>query len=131
MHVESKEDFMPKAYCYLNQKIIDQLELIKKNEGHDSFSQTMKEMIELGIKVYLHNKEEPGMNEEVKRRLEKEEELNRQHTTTILRLLGISADIFRCVYDKNKLPEGADNAEDHIAALKKKVDNFVEGYLNN
>jgi hypothetical protein len=35
------------------------------------------------------------------------------------------------VYDKNKLPDSPGNAEDHIAALKKKVDNFVEGYLNN
>jgi hypothetical protein len=122
---------MPKAYCYLNQKIIDQLESIKKEEGHDSSSQTMKEIIELGIKVYLHNKENPSVSEDEKRRQEKEEELNRQHTTHLLRLLGISADIFRCVYDKNKLPDSPGNAEDHIAALKKKIDNFVEGYLNN
>ncbi|KTD70360.1 hypothetical protein Lsan_0042 [Legionella santicrucis] len=122
---------MPKAYCYLNQKTIDQLEIIKRDEEHDSASQTMKEMIELGIKVYLHNKENPGLNEEEKRRLEKEEELNRQHTTHLLRLLAISADIFRCVCDKNKLPEGSENAEEHIATIKKKVDNFIEGYINN
>lgn len=122
---------MPKAYCYLNQKTIDQLDSIKKDEGHDSSSQTMKEMIELGIKVYLHNKESPAVSEDEKRRLEKEEELNRQHTTHLLRLLAVSADIFRCVYDKNKLPEGSINADDHIAALKKKVDNFVDGYINN
>lgn len=122
---------MPKAYCYLNQKTIDQLESIKQNEGHDSASQAMKEIIDLGIKVYLHNKENQSMSEDEKRRLEKEEELKRQHTTHLLRLLGISADIFRCVYDKNKLPEGFNNAEDHIASLKKKVDNFVDGYLNN
>lgn len=121
---------MPKAYCYLSQKTIDQLETIKQDEGHDSMSQTMKEMIDLGIKIYLHNKENPQINDAEKRRLEKEEELNRQHTTHILRLLGISADIFRCVYDKEKLPDGANNADDHIALLKKKVDNFVEGYLN-
>jgi hypothetical protein len=122
---------MPKAYCYLSQKTIDQLEAIKRDEEHDSSSQAMKEMIELGIKVYLHNKEDPGLSEEEKRRLEKEEELNRQHTTHLLRLLAISADIFRCVYDKNKIPEGTENPEDHIATLKKKVDNFIEGYLNN
>jgi hypothetical protein len=122
---------MPKAYCYLNQKTIDQLETIKRDEEHDSASQTMKEMIELGIKVYLHNKENPGLGEEEKRRLEKEEELNRQHTTHLLRLLAINADIFRCIYDKNKLPEGTENAEDHIATIKKKVDNFIEGYINN
>ena len=122
---------MPKAYCYLSQKIIDQLESINKDEGHDSSSQTMKEMIELGIKVYLHNKDNPVISEDEKRRLEKEEELNRQHTTHLLRLLGISADIFRCVYDKNKLQSDSNNAEEHIAELKKKVDNFIEGFINN
>jgi hypothetical protein len=121
---------MPKAYCYLNQKIIDQLETIKQDEGHDSTSQTMKEMIELGIKIYQHNKENPPPEDAESRRLEKEAELNSQHTTHLLRLLGISADIFRCVYDKSKLPDGTNNADDHIALLKKKVDNFVEGYLN-
>lgn len=122
---------MPKAYCYLNQKIIDQLEAIKKDEGHDSSSQTMKEMIELGIKIYLHNKENPPMSEEDKIRMEKEEELKNQHTTHLLRLLGISADIFRCVYDKQKIPDGADTPEEQIATVKKKVNNFIEGYINN
>lgn len=122
---------MPKAYCYLNQKTIDQLESIKQDEGHDSYSQTMKEMIQLGIKIYLHNKENPQISEDEKRRLEKEEELNRQHTTHLLRLLGISADIFRCVFDPNKFPGGSESPEAHIAELKKKVDHYVEGYLNN
>jgi hypothetical protein len=122
---------MPKAYCYINQKIIDQLESIKQDEGHDSSSQTMKEMIELGIKVYLHNKNNLAMNEDEKRRLEKEAELNREHTTNLLRLLAVSADIFRCVFDKNKLQDNSNNAEEHIALIKTKVDNFVEGYVNN
>lgn len=122
---------MPKAYCYLTQKTIDQPESIKKDEGHDSSSQTMKEIIELGIKVYLHNKENPTMSEDEKRRLEKEEELNKQHTTHLLRLLAVSADIFRSVYDKNKFPEGPENADDHIAALKKKVDIYIDGFINN
>ncbi|MFT4058949.1 MAG: hypothetical protein QM652_05310 [Legionella sp.] len=122
---------MPKAYCYLSQKTLDQLESIRQEEEHTSSSQTMKEMIELGIKVYLHNKDTPSLSEEEKRRLEKEEELNRQHTTHLLRLLGISADIFRCVYDKNKLAGEANNADEHIAELKKKVDNFIEGFIGN
>jgi hypothetical protein len=122
---------MPKAYCYLSQKVIDQLNVIKQDEGHESSSQTMKEMIELGIKIYTHNKENPALDPAEKRRLEKEEELNRQHTTHLLRLLGISADIFRCVYDKNKVQDGTDNADDHISELKKKVDNYIEGYINN
>lgn len=123
--------FMPKAYCYLNQKTFDQLEVINEDEGYESLSQTMKEMIELGIKVYLHNKENPGVSEQEKRLLMKEEELNRHHTTHLLRLLAINADIFRCVFDKNKIPDVSTSADEHIAALKKKVDNFIEGYIQN
>ncbi len=122
---------MPKAYCYLSQKIIDQLEVIKQEEEHESSSQTMKEMIELGIKIYTHNKENPQPDPLEKRRLEKEEELNRQHTTSLLRLLGVSADIFRCVFDKNKFPEGVENADERIAEIKEKVDHYIEGYINN
>ena len=122
---------MPKAYCYLSQKTLDQLEAIKQEEGQESSSQTMKEIIELGIKVYLHNKENPSPSGDEKRRLEKEDELNRQHTRHLLRQLSISADILRCVYDPNKFPSGASNVEDHIAETKKKVDNYIDGYLNN
>lgn len=122
---------MPKAYCYLSQKIIDQLEVIKEKEGHRSTSQTMKELIELGIETYRQNEEKPELSNQEKIRLEKEDELSRQHTTHLLRLLALNADIFRCVFDKNKLLEGAFTAEDHIAELKKKVYNFIDGYVNN
>lgn len=122
---------MAKAYCYLNKKIIDQLELIKQEEGHDSSSQTMKEMVELGIKIYLHNKERPALDKDEEMRLKNEEELNRQHTTHLLRLLAISADVFRCVYDKSRLSSDSNNADEHIGLLKKKVDNYIDGYLNN
>jgi len=40
---------MPKSYCYLSQKTILQLEQIKQDEGYESTSQVMKEMIALGI----------------------------------------------------------------------------------
>ena len=122
---------MPQAYCYLSQKIIDQLEVIKEKKGHRSTSQTMKELIELVIETYRQNEEKPELSNHEKIRLEKEDELNRQHTTHLLRLLALNADIFRCVFDKNKLLEGAFTAEDHIAELKKKVYNFIDGYVNN
>lgn len=125
------EIILPKVYCYLNQKACDQLEAIKQEEDHDSLSQAMKEIILLGIKVYLNNKDKPELDDDEKRRLEKEEELKEKQTTNILRLLGISADILRCVYDKSKLNEGADNADDQISLLKIKVDNYVDGYINS
>ena len=122
---------MPKSYCYLSQKTIIDLEQIKQDEGYDSNSQVMKEMIELGIRIYLQNKDEVRMSPEEKMRLEKEEELKAQHTTYLLRLLGFSADILRCIYDKDKLNSEHENAEDHISTIKKKVDNYIDGYINN
>lgn len=122
---------MPKVYCYLNQKIIDQLEQIKQDDGYDSSSQLMKEMIELGIKIYLINKSNEPVDDAEKRRLEKEEELNRQHTTNLLRILGITTDIFRCVFDKEKINTTALSADDQIAKIKDKVDSFIDGYINN
>ena len=122
---------MPKSYCYLSQKTILNLEQIKQDEGYDSTSQVMKEMIELGIRIYLQNKEESRMSPEEKMRLEKEEELKAQHTTYLLRLLGFSTDILRCIYDKDKLNSEHNNAEDHITTIKNKVDNYIDGYINN
>ena len=122
---------MPKSYCYLSQKTILDLEQIKQDEGYDSNSQVMKEMIELGIRIYLQNKDEARMSPEEKMRLEKEDELKAQHTTYLLRLLGFSADILRCIYDKNKLNSEHENAEDHISTIKSKVDNYIDGYINN
>ena len=122
---------MPKVYCYLNQKTVDQLEQIKLNEAHESTSQTMKEIIDLGIKVYLHNKENLALSESDKKRLEKEEELKQQHTMYLLRLLSLNADILRCVYDENKFTNPSNHVEEHIAKTKQKVDHFIEGYVNN
>lgn len=122
---------MPKSYCYLSQKTILQLEQIKQDEGYDSSSQVMKEMIALGIQIYERNKDAAGMSDEEKRKLEKEEELKAKHTTYLLRLLGFSTDILRCVYDKEKLTSQHDNAEDHISNIKKKVDHFIDGYIQN
>ena len=42
-----------------------------------------------------------------------------------VRITEISGDIFRCVYDKNKLPD------EHIADIKTKIGHFIEGYVNN
>lgn len=122
---------MPKSYCYLSQKTILNLEQIKQEEGYDSTSQVMKEMIELGIRIYVQNKDGARMSPEEKMRLEKEEELKAQHTTYLLRLLGFSTDILRCIYDKNKLNSEHDSAEDHITTIKNKVDNYIDGYINN
>lgn len=120
---------MLKLYCYLSQQKVDQLEQIKKEEGHRSTSAVMKEMIDLGLKVYLHNKDK-GSAEEIEL-LKKEAELNRQHTRYLLRILSLNNDILRCVYDNNKFPEESGLFEDHIAKMKQKVDHYIDGYINN
>lgn len=121
---------MPKVYCYLNQTTVDQLEQIKKDEGYESSSQAMKEIINLGLKVYTMNKDD-NVSEEEKNRLKKENELKQQHTMYLLRLLAMNADILRCVYEPSKLPEPSGNLDEHIAKMKQKVDHFIEGYIGN
>ena len=122
---------MPKLYCYLSQKSTLQLEQIKQDEGYESTSQVMKEMIDLGVRVYMQNKDADNMSPEDKMRLLKEEELKEKHTTYLLRLLGFTSDILRCVYDKEKLNTQHISAEDHISNIKEKVDNYIDGYINN
>ena len=62
--------------------------------------------------------------------MKKEEELKQQHTMYLLRLLGLNADILRCVYDPSKLPNSLESIDDHITTIKQKVDHFIEGYIN-
>ena len=121
---------MTKAYCYLNQKTIDQLELIKQDEGYDSTSQTMKEIILLGIENHIKNKNTKILSKQEKKLIDRKEELSSQNTTHILKLLGISADILRCVYDKSKLDDDSESADEQISLIKEKVDNYVESFLN-
>lgn len=122
---------MPQLHCYINQKMADQLESIRQGEGYDSTSQAMKEMIALGIKVYLINKESDDKTEAEKNRLEKEEELQKMHTTYLLRIMELSADILRCVYDKDKAQNGQQVVGDQIALIKKKVDDYIHNYVSN
>lgn len=122
---------MPQLHCYLNQKTADQLEKIREDEGYDSTSQAMKEILSLGIKVYLVNKENPPMDDLDKKRIEKEEELQKMHTEYLLRMLELTADTFRCVYDKNKVKDGAETASEQIISIKKKVSKYIDDYVNN
>ena len=120
---------MPKVYCYINQKMTDQLEQIKQDEGYESSSEAMKEMLSLGIKVYLVNKENPSMDDAEKKRLEKEEELRNMHTEYLLRILELSADTFRCVYDKSKIKDAPDTAREHIVNVKQKIIKYIDDYV--
>ena len=111
---------MPQVHCYINQKMEEQLEE----------SITMKEMLSLGIKVYLINQNNK-IDESEKRRLEKEEELQKMHTTYLLRIMELSADILRCVYDKDKEEKSQYIVSDQISLIKKKVDEYITNYVNN
>ena len=120
---------MPQVHCYLSQKMADQLEKIKNDEGYDSSSQAMKEMLSLGIKVYLVNKENPSLDEAEKKRFEKEEELRNMHTEYMLRMLELTADTFRCVYDQHKIKDGPDTAGEHIIKIKHKIAKYIDDYV--
>ena len=122
---------MPQVHCYLNQKMADQLEQIREEEGYDSLSQAVKEMLSLGMKVHLVNKENPSIGEDEKKRFDKEEELRNLHTEYLLRMLELSADTFRCVYDKDKIKDAPDTAGEHIVKIKHKITKYLDDYVNS
>jgi|TARA_R110000868_G_scaffold173799_1_gene410178 DNA-directed RNA polymerase subunit F len=115
---------MPQVHCYLPEKTVDKLEEIQSIEGHESLSKAIKEVIDLGIKVYFFNKD----NEEKSNEMSKEEELEKKHTAYILRILGMTSDILRCVFDKDKVSGNTTNPEEQIASIKDKVDLYIEEY---
>jgi len=116
---------MPKVFCYINENVQEQLEQIKIDEGFSSLSKTMQEMLTLGIRVYLHNKEKGDSG------ADKMEELVQQHSKFLLRILALNTDILHCVYDNKKITEGTVTVEERIALHKQKVDHFIEGFINN
>ncbi len=64
-----------------------------------------------------------------KKRLDREEELRNMHTEYMLRMLELSADTFRCVYDKNKIKDGPDTAREHIISIKHKMAKYIDDYV--
>ena len=56
---------MPQVHCYLPDKTVDKLEEIQSTEGHESLSKAIKEVIDLGIKVYFFNKDNEEKNNEI------------------------------------------------------------------
>ena len=120
---------MPQVHCYLNQKTADEIEQIRQEEGHESLSAAMKEMLILGIKVHQINKDKKGLSFDEKQRAEKEEELKALHTTYLLRILEINADVLRCVFDPNKIPNSQEKVGDHIVKIKSKVDEYIEKFI--
>lgn len=120
---------MPQVHCYLNQKMADQLDDIKQEEHYESSSQTMKEILSLGIDSYFKNKDMASIDG-IKHKQQKEEKLNKMHTTYLLRILELNADILRCVYDNNKIINSHDNPEEHISKIKNKVDQYIKEYAS-
>lgn len=117
---------MPKTYCYLPQKTIDEIEKIQVNDNYNSMSQVLKELIDLGLQSYSSKNTTSTNNKS-----DKEADLRMKHTTYMLRMIGITSDVLRCVFDKSKVDGAHNNAEEQLAFIKNKVDHYIDGYIND
>ena len=89
-------------------------------------SQVLKELVSLGLQAYVSKNTTPENNKS-----DKEAGLRMKHTTYMLRMIGITSDVLRCVFDKNKVDGSNNNAEEQLAFIKNKVDHYIDGYLND
>ena len=117
---------MPKTYCYLPQKTIDEIEKIQVDNNYSSMSQVLKELVDIGLKSYSSKNIIPTNNKS-----DKEADLRMKHTTYMLRMIGITSDVLRCVFDKSKVGGAHNNAEEQLAFIKNKVDHYIDGYIND
>ncbi len=117
---------MPKTYCYLPQKTIDEIEKIQVDNNYGSMSQALKELVDLGLQAYNAKNTTPANNKS-----DKEADLRMKHTTYMLRMISITSDVLRCVFDKNKIDGAHNNAEEQLAYIKNKVDHYIDEYIND
>lgn len=107
---------MAKVYCYLPQKQMDQISHIKSSKNIKSQSQVIKELIDAGLQSY-----------EAKEANYREESFRSKHTNYLLRLLSITSETLRLVFDKEKVGGDYDHAEELLEEIRIKVDNYVQG----
>ena len=117
---------MPKTYCYLPQKTIDEIEKIQVDNNYSSMSQVLKELVDIGLKSYSSKNIIPTNTKS-----DKEADLSMKHTTYMLRMIAITSDVLRCVFDQSKVDGAHNNAEEQLAFIKNKVDHYIDGYLND
>lgn len=115
---------MSKVYCYLPQMYVDQIEEIKTAEKYDSQSQVLKELIELGLKARAIKNIGPINSD-------REDELRTKHSAYLLRLLSMTSEILRFVFDKNKTRGKQDNVDELLEQIKEKVDSYIDGHKIN
>ena len=60
---------------------------------------------------------------------QKEEELERNHTEYLLRILGVVSDLYRSQYDANKMGFKCANADEALSRIKDKVQSYIDGYV--
>jgi len=88
--------------------------------------QVLKELVDIGLKSYSSKNIIPTNNKS-----DKEADLRMKHTTYMLRMIAITSDVLRCVFDQSKVDGAHNNAEEQLAFIKNKVDHYIDGYLND
>lgn len=98
---------------------MDQINQIKTSENFKSQSQVIKELIDAGLRSYKTKEIYSQQNH-------REEPYHSKHTNYLLRLLSITSETLRLVFDKEKIGEGYETAEELLEEIRIKVDDYVQ-----
>ncbi len=92
-------------------------------KNHKSFSRSMSDLVELGLKV-SKIQDEGGDNDD-----KKLDELEKKHTEYLLRTMNICSEIFRCCYESSKVSDESTSANETLNNIKGKVNHYIDGFL--
>lgn len=113
---------MPQINTSLPENLIKELQKIAK-KTNKSFSKTVCDIVELGLKIYekqgdLQNQEE----------LRKKQELEEKHTEYLLRISAYCIDILRCVINEKSKYSGK-NMDEIMELVKNNVQEQINRYI--
>lgn len=110
---------MKKISIYLKDSLEKQLK--KEAEKEEvSLSEYSKQLIELGLKIRSIQRDETR---------EKKEELMDKTPEYLIRLLNICSEMFRCIYDQDKVARPADTPNDALDSIKNTTIAYLDGFL--
>ncbi len=112
---------MQRIVSYLEDDVIEDIKKLYK-DSNISISKMASELMDIGYKVKLHHESQSDLQEE------KKATLVDKHTEYLLRIMAITADVYRCVRnEKSKYSEGT--ADEVLATVNARVQNFINRKL--
>lgn len=114
---------MPRLTTFVDKTTEKQVKDNAEQEGV-SVSVYTASLIKLALKIKQLQGDENKQNEE-----EKKAELEEKHTEFLLKILGLQAEVLRCVYDSSKVKNKTGDVESNINRIDEKAKEFIHQFL--